>query len=62
MRKFSLLSAVALLLVAAGTPAWATLNVSIDTNAAYTNFERLSPATAQRVTRFWQIRQGSDAA
>lgn len=31
-------------------------------DAAYTNFERLSPATAQRVTRFWQIRQGSDAA
>jgi uncharacterized protein (DUF2336 family) len=30
-------------------------------DAAYTNFERLSPATAQRVTRFWQIRQG-DAA
>jgi uncharacterized protein (DUF2336 family) len=31
-------------------------------DAAYVNFERLSPATAQRVTRFWQIRQRSDAA
>jgi uncharacterized protein (DUF2336 family) len=31
-------------------------------DAAYANFERLSPATAQSVTRFWQIRQGSDAA
>ena len=35
-------------------------NHSLD--AAFTNFDRLSPATAQRVTRFWQIRQGSDAA
>jgi hypothetical protein len=24
---------------------------------AYTNFERLSPATAQRVMRFWQVRR-----
>jgi uncharacterized protein (DUF2336 family) len=26
-------------------------------DAAYANFERLSPSTAQRVVRFWQIRQ-----
>lgn len=26
---------------------------------AYTNFERLTPATAQRVVRFWQVRQGT---
>ena len=25
-------------------------------DAAFTNFERLSPATAQRVMRFWQAR------
>ena len=25
-------------------------------DAAFTNFERLSPATAQRVLRFWQVR------
>lgn len=31
-------------------------------DSAFTNFDRLSPATAQRVTRFWQIRQGTDAA
>jgi hypothetical protein len=29
-------------------------NQSLD--AAYANFERLSPATAQRVLRFWQAR------
>jgi uncharacterized protein (DUF2336 family) len=28
-------------------------------NAARENFERLTPATAQRVVRFWQVRQGS---
>jgi len=29
---------------------------SQDLDSAYTNFERLSPATAQRVLRFWQVR------
>jgi uncharacterized protein (DUF2336 family) len=29
---------------------------SHDLDSAYTNFERLSPATAQRVLRFWQAR------
>jgi len=28
-------------------------------DAAFENFERLSPATAQRVVRFWQVRQGA---
>ena len=28
---------------------------------AYTNFERLSPATAQRVMRFWQVRRDNDS-
>jgi uncharacterized protein (DUF2336 family) len=32
-------------------------NKSLD--AAYENFERLSAATAQRVVRFWQVRQGT---
>jgi uncharacterized protein (DUF2336 family) len=31
-------------------------------DAAFTNFERLSPATAQRVMRFWQARPASSAA
>ena len=31
-------------------------------DAAYANFERLSPSTAQRVTRFWQVRQGAEVA
>jgi len=26
---------------------------------AYANFERLSPSTAQRVVRFWQVRPGN---
>jgi hypothetical protein len=26
---------------------------------AFENFERLTPATAQRVVRFWQVRQGT---
>jgi hypothetical protein len=30
--------------------------------AAHANFERLLPATAQRVTRFWQVRQAIEAA
>jgi uncharacterized protein (DUF2336 family) len=29
---------------------------------AFGNFERLSPVTAQRVVRFWQVRQPDDAA
>ena len=33
---------------------------SLDT--AFTNFEKLSPATAQRVLRFWQVHQPDDAA
>jgi uncharacterized protein (DUF2336 family) len=33
---------------------------SLDT--AFTNFERLSPSTAQRVVRFWQVREPDDAA
>jgi hypothetical protein len=28
-------------------------------DAAFENFERLTPATAQRVVRFWQVRQGT---
>jgi hypothetical protein len=31
-------------------------------DAAYSNFERLSPSTAQRVVRFWQVRQVQDEA
>lgn len=31
-------------------------------DAAYANFERLSPATAQRVMRFWQVRRAEDAS
>lgn len=30
-------------------------------DAARENFERLTPATAQRVVRFWQVRQSEDA-
>jgi hypothetical protein len=26
-------------------------------DAAFANFEKLSPSTAQRVVRFWQVRQ-----
>lgn len=29
-------------------------------DVAYSNFERLSPSTAQRVVRFWQVRQAHD--
>jgi hypothetical protein len=29
-------------------------------DAAYVNFDRLSPTTAQRVLRFWQVRRTSD--
>ena len=32
-------------------------------DAAYANFEKLAPATAQRVVRFWQVRDpAADAA
>jgi uncharacterized protein (DUF2336 family) len=37
-----------------------TSNPSLD--AAFANFEKLSPATAQRVVRFWQVRSPDDAA
>jgi uncharacterized protein (DUF2336 family) len=30
--------------------------------AAYANFEKLAPATAQRVVRFWQVREPDNAA
>jgi uncharacterized protein (DUF2336 family) len=32
---------------------------SLTLDAAYENFERLTAATAQRVVRFWQVRQGT---
>ena len=31
-------------------------------DAAFANFEKLSPSTAQRVVRFWQVRQPDGAA
>jgi uncharacterized protein (DUF2336 family) len=31
-------------------------------DAAFSNFEKLSPSTAQRVVRFWQVRQPDDEA
>jgi uncharacterized protein (DUF2336 family) len=31
-------------------------------DAAFQNFEKLSPSTAQRVVRFWQVRQGDEKA
>jgi hypothetical protein len=31
-------------------------------DAAFANFERLSPSTAQRVVRFWQVRRSDGAA
>jgi uncharacterized protein (DUF2336 family) len=31
-------------------------------DAAFANFEKLSPSTAQRVVRFWQVRQPEDKA
>ena len=31
-------------------------------DAAYANFEKLAPATAQRVVRFWQVREPVNAA
>jgi uncharacterized protein (DUF2336 family) len=37
-----------------------TSNQSLD--AAFANFEKLSPATAQRVVRFWQVRDPGEAA
>jgi hypothetical protein len=35
---------------------------SLVLDAAYSNFEKLAPATAQRVVRFWQVRDPSTAA
>ena len=35
---------------------------SIGLDSAFTNFERLSPATAQRVMRFWQARPAGNGA
>ena len=35
---------------------------SLALDAAYSNFEKLAPATAQRVVRFWQVRDPSTAA
>jgi hypothetical protein len=32
---------------------------SLTLDASYENFERLTAATAQRVVRFWQVRQGT---
>jgi uncharacterized protein (DUF2336 family) len=37
-----------------------TSNQSLD--AAFANFEKLSPGTAQRVVRFWQVRDPGEAA
>ena len=37
-----------------------TSSQSLD--AAYSNFEKLAPATAQRVVRFWQVRDPGNAA
>jgi hypothetical protein len=37
-----------------------TSSQSLD--AAFGNFEKLSPATAQRVVRFWQVRDPDEAA
>ena len=31
-------------------------------DAAKENFDRLTPTTAQRVVRFWQVRQGTQRA
>jgi hypothetical protein len=31
-------------------------------DAAFANFEKLSPSTAQRVVRFWQVKQPEDKA
>jgi len=31
-------------------------------DAAFANFEKLSASTAQRVVRFWQVRQPEDDA
>jgi uncharacterized protein (DUF2336 family) len=42
-------------------PAWKTLSAPA-LDAAFSNFEKLSAPTAQRVVRFWQVRQPDDAA
>jgi hypothetical protein len=35
---------------------------SVGLDTAFTNFERLSPATAQRVMRFWQARPAGNGS
>jgi uncharacterized protein (DUF2336 family) len=47
----------AIILARPGGPG--TSNQGLDT--AYANFERLSPTTAQRVMRFWQVRRADEA-
>jgi uncharacterized protein (DUF2336 family) len=59
-----------LILARAASFGWATVREVINSrpgpkpssltlDAAYENFERLTPATAKRVVRFWQVRQGT---
>jgi uncharacterized protein (DUF2336 family) len=59
-----------LILARAAAFGWATVREIINArpglkpsaqtlDAAYENFERLTAATAQRVVRFWQVRQGT---
>lgn len=48
-------------IIAARTGGKGTSTQALD--AAYSNFEKLAPATAQRVVRFWQVREpGGNAA
>jgi uncharacterized protein (DUF2336 family) len=47
--------ATARAIIMARPSAKGTSNQALDT--AFTNFEKLSPSTAQRVVRFWQVRQ-----
>jgi uncharacterized protein (DUF2336 family) len=42
-------------------PGWKSLSTQA-LDAAFSNFEKLSAPTAQRVVRFWQVRQPEDAA
>ena len=37
-------------------------NLAYALDAAFGNFEKLSPSTAQRVVRFWQVRDPDEAA
>jgi uncharacterized protein (DUF2336 family) len=55
-RSFSWSTARAIILARPGSKA--TSSQGLD--AAYGNFERLSPSTAQRVLRFWQVRQADN--